>query len=110
MIRRGIVNGYKFDIKLLKQLLNVKCDICMRAKITDSSHSGHLHKGAQPWRLLSMDVAGPFKHVSIKGNRYQCAIIDTSSSYVWDDYIKNKDEVYTLLSYFFDTEFTLIRG
>ena len=49
MIRRGIVNGYNFDIKLLKQLLNVKCDVCMRAKITVSSHCRHLHKGTQPW-------------------------------------------------------------
>ena len=110
MIRRGIVNGYTFDLKLLKQLINVKCDICMRAKITDSSHSGHLHKGTQPWRMLSMDVAGPFKQVSIHGNRYQCAIIDTFSKYVWNSYMITKDEVYKILSTFLSTEITLLRG
>ena len=43
MILKGQWNGYSLDLKLLKQLVNIKCDICMRAKLTDSSHTGNLH-------------------------------------------------------------------
>ena len=39
MILKGLYNGYSFDISLLKQLVNVKCDICMRAKITDGKRT-----------------------------------------------------------------------
>ena len=35
MILKCLWNGYRFDLKLLKQLVNIKCDICMRAKLTD---------------------------------------------------------------------------
>jgi hypothetical protein len=38
MILKGIIKGYTFDVNLIKQMMKVKCDICMRAKITDSSH------------------------------------------------------------------------
>ena len=110
MIRKGIVNGYTFDVKLLKQLVNVKCDICMRAKITDASHSGHLNKADRPWRMLSMDVAGPMKQASIRGNKYQCAIMDTKSTFVWDEYMVHKDEVYSILSVFCEQEIVLLRG
>ena len=36
MILKGLYNGYSFDMSLLKQLVNVKCDICMSAKITEA--------------------------------------------------------------------------
>ena len=82
MILKGLYNGYSFDMSLLKQLVNVKCDICMRAKITDGKHTGTLHTSTIPWRMFAMDITGPFMQASIKGNRYQCIIIDTYSKYV----------------------------
>ena len=42
MIQKGIMKGYTFDVNLIKQMMKVKCDICMRAKITDSLHKGRL--------------------------------------------------------------------
>ena len=47
-ILKGLWNGYSFDLKLLKQLVNIKCDICMRAKLTDGSHTGNLHTATLP--------------------------------------------------------------
>ena len=44
MIRNGIWNKYVFDVELLKQLVNVRCNICMCAKITDGSHTSHLFR------------------------------------------------------------------
>ena len=77
MILKGLWNGYSFDLKLLKQLVNIKCDICMRAKLTDGSHTSSLPTATIPWRIFSLDITGPFMQVSTHENWYQCAIIDT---------------------------------
>ena len=82
----------------------------MRAKLTDGSHTGNLHTATIPWRMFSMDVTGPFMQASIHENWYQCAIMDTYSKYVWDDYLAAKDEVYKVLSDFCETEITKLRG
>ena len=63
MILKGLNNGYSFDMSLLKQLVNVKCDICMRAKITDGKHPGTLYTCTIPWRMFAMNM-----QASIKGN------------------------------------------
>jgi hypothetical protein len=85
-------------MSLLKQLVNVKCDICMRAKITDGKHTGTLHTSTIPWRMFAMDITRLFIQASIKGNRYQCINIDTYSKYVWTYFIATKDEVYSGVS------------
>ena len=110
MILKGLWNGYSFDLKLLKQLVNIECDICMRAKLTGGSHTSNLHTATIPWRMFSMDITGPFMQASIHENRYQCAIIDTYSKYVWIDYLVAKDEIYKVLSDFCETEITKLRG
>ena len=56
MIRKGIWNKYTFDVNLLKQLVNVRCTICMCAKITDGSHTVNLFKTTEPWRTFCMDI------------------------------------------------------
>ena len=97
MILKGLYNGYSFDI-------------CMRAKITDGKHTGKLHTSTIPWRMFAMDITGPFMQASIKGNRYQCIIIDTYSKYVWTYFIETKDEVYCIISDFCETEILKLRG
>ena len=49
MILKDLYNHYSFDMSLLKQLVNVKCDICMRANNTDGKHTGTLHTSTIPW-------------------------------------------------------------
>ena len=110
MILKGLYNGYSFDMSLLKQLVNVKCDICMRAKITDGKHTCTLHTSTIPWRMFVMDITEPFMQAPIKGNRYQCIIIDTYSKYVWTYFIITKDEVYSIISDFCETEIVMLRG
>ena len=100
MIRKGIWNKYVFDGELLKQLVNVRCNICMCAKITDGSHTSHLFRSDKPWRMFCMDVQGPFAQASIHGNYYHCPIIDTCSIYVFNNFLVDKDEVYSVLSDF----------
>ena len=56
MVRKRIWNGYSYDRKFLKDMLNVRCDICLRAKITDASHTGQLYRATRPWRTFSFDV------------------------------------------------------
>ena len=91
-------------------MLNVRCDICLRAKITDASHTGQLYRATRPWRTFSFDVTGPFAAASIHGNYYQSAMMDTCSAMVYGDYLKNKDEAHDVLSCFFDTEIVALRG
>ena len=105
MILKGLINGYNFDMSLLKQLVNVKGDICMRAKITDGKHIGTLYTSTIPWRTFAMDM-----QASIKGNMYQCIIIDTYSKYVWTYFIITKDEVYNILSDLCETKHCEIMG
>ena len=100
MILKGLYNGYSFDMSLLKQFVNVKCDICMRVKITNGKHTGTLHTSTIPWRMFVMDITRLFMQASIKGNRYQCIFIDTYSKYVWTYFIVTKDEVYSIISNF----------
>jgi hypothetical protein len=57
-----------------------------------------------------MDITGPFMQASIKGNRYQCIIIDTDSKYVWTYFIVTKDEVYSILFDFYGTKIVKLRG
>ena len=101
MILKGIMKGYTFDLKLLKQLLNTKCDICLRAKITDAGHNGTLFHAEEPWHTFSFDITGPFQQRSIHGNFYMEAIMDTASKYVFPSFIDTKDEVHDKLSWVF---------
>ena len=54
MVRKGIWNGYSFDRKVLQDILNVRCDICLRAKITDASHTGHCTEQLDPGALFCL--------------------------------------------------------
>ncbi len=57
-----------------------------------------------------MDITEPFMQASVKGNRYQCIIIDTYSKYVWTYFILSKDEVYSIISDFCETDILKLRG
>ena len=46
---------------------------------------------------------------SVYENWYQCAIIDTYSKNVWDNYLAAKDDVYKVLPAFCETEITRLR-
>jgi transposase InsO family protein len=82
----------------------------MRAKITDGKHTGTMHTSTIPWMKFAMDITGPFMQASIKSNRYQCIVIDTYSKYVWTYFIVTKDEVYSVISDFCETENDKLRG
>ena len=77
----------------------------MRTKLTDGSQTGNLHTAITPWRIFSVDM-----QASTHEKWYQCAIIDTYSKYVWDDYLAAKDDVYKVHSDFCETEITKLRG
>ena len=58
MLPLGVICGIK---KLLRQLVRSKCDICIRAKATDTSHSGNLPVPEEAWRRFSTDLSAQFK-------------------------------------------------
>ena len=104
------MKGYTFDLKLLKQLLNTKCDICLRAKLTDAGHKGHLFHSDEPWHTFSFDITGPFQQRSIHGNFYMGAIMDTATKHVFPSFIETKNQVHDKLSWFFETCIVALRG
>ena len=42
MLQLGALTGINLDMKLLHQLVRQKCDMCIRAKATDSAHTRSL--------------------------------------------------------------------
>jgi hypothetical protein len=82
LLQLGVISGPKVDKHLLKQLIRQKCDVCIRAKATDSKHTGKLRVPDNTWERFSMDLSAKFEKCSIHGNYYRMAIIDVKSKYV----------------------------
>ena len=70
MILKSLWNGYSFDMALLKQLVNIKWDIRMRAKITDGKHTGKLYTSTISWRMFAMDITEPFMQAQVSMYHY----------------------------------------
>ena len=82
----------------------------MKAKITDSSHGGHLFYSDESWHTFSFDITGPFQQRSIHGCFYMSALMDTATKFVFDDYLQDKDEVHDKISWFLENYITALRG
>jgi hypothetical protein len=48
----------------------------------------------EAWRRFPADLPAKLNTMSIHGNYYQMAIIDIKTKYVWDYYLKTKDQVF----------------
>jgi hypothetical protein len=72
----------------LKQLIRQKCEVCIRAKATDSKHTGKLRLPDNTWERFSMDLSAKFEKSSIHGKYYQMAIVDVKSKCVWEFYLE----------------------
>jgi hypothetical protein len=92
LIRLEVIPGYVVDKKFLRKVQRKTCKGCMEAKLPGPSHKGQLPVPDLPWRRLAMDLSARFHSVLYQGNFYQMAIIDTKTKYVWDYYLKPKDE------------------
>jgi hypothetical protein len=55
-------------------------------------------------------LSAKFNTMSIYGNYYQIAIIDVKTKYVWDYYLKTKDQVFEILQKWLKKEIKLLRG
>ena len=110
MIAKGIIKGMTLDNKTLKALKREKCHVCMRSKNTDAAHNGHIPVGSTAWVNFQTDITAMFDQASLYGNKYMMVIIDTKSKYVWDYYIKTKDQVYEKICEWLEKEVGLHRG
>jgi hypothetical protein len=64
LLQLGVISGPKLDKQLLKQLIRQKCDVCIRAKATDSKHTGKLRIPDNTWERFSMDLSVKFEKSS----------------------------------------------
>jgi hypothetical protein len=110
MIRRQIIKGYKLDSKTLKALLRERCDVCIRSKKVDAPHKGQLPLPKTPLVNFSTDLSAAFDRPSLYGNIYQMVIIDNKSKYVWDYYLKSKDQAFDKIKEWLENEIGLLRG
>jgi hypothetical protein len=110
MLQLIVLTGINLDKKLLHQLVRQKCDICIRAKATDSAHTGSLPVPDESWRRFSTDLSAKFSTMSIHGNYYQMAIIDVKTKYVWDNYLETKDQVFEKIQEWLEKKIKLLRG
>ena len=56
------------------------------------------------------DLSAKFAHPSIYGNIYQIAIIDTKTKYVWDYYLKTKNQCFECIQEWLEGEVQTMRG
>ena len=110
MLQLGVLTGISLDKNLLHPLVRQKCDICIRAKATDSAHTGSLPVPDEAWRRFSTDLSAKFNTMSIHGNYYQKANIDVKTKYVWDYYLETKDQVFEKIQEWLEKEIKLLRG
>ena len=110
MIRRGIIKGVTLDKKTLKALQRERCHVCMRSKKTDAAHNGHIPVASSAWVNFQTDITAMFDQASLYGNNYMMVIIDTKSKYVWDYYLKTKDEAFDKICEWLEKEVGLHRG
>ena len=110
MLQLGVLTGINSDKKLLHQLVRQKCDICIRAKATDSAHTGSLPVPDEEWRRFSTDLSAKFNTMSIHGNYHQMAIIDVEMKYVWDYYLETKDQFFEKIQEWLEREIKLLQG
>ena len=110
MLQLGVLTGNNLDKKLLHQLVRQKCDICIRAKATDSAHTGSLPVPDKAWRRFSTDLSAKFNTMSIHRNYYQMAIIDVKTNYIWDSYLETKDQVFEKIQEWLECEIKLLQG
>ena len=66
----------------------------MRSKNTDAAHNGHIPVESTAWVNFQTDITAMFVQDSLYGNMYMMVIINKKSKYVWDYFIKTKDQVY----------------
>jgi hypothetical protein len=82
MLQLGVLTGINLDKKLLHQLVRQKRDMCIRAKVTDSAHTGSLPVPDEAWIRFLTDLLAKLNTMSIHENYYQMAIIDVKTKYV----------------------------
>ena len=66
--------------------------------------------GSTAWVNFQTDITAMFNQASLYGNKYMMVIIDTKSKYVWDYYIKTKEQVYEKICEWLENEVSLHRG
>ena len=90
-IRAMIKNNVVTDVKIGKNVVDQKCEVCLMGKIKRSPFPIKcVIKSSSILDLVHSDLCGPMNHVTPSGGRYFLTFIDDYSRYI----IKNKCEVY----------------
>jgi len=89
------------DIPQLKGLNDFKCHCCVEAKMKHAPKPPRsIRVITMPGEFVSFDVTGPFRTVSIHGNRYGLIFIDHHTNTPFTYAMKTKDELPKYLQQF----------
>jgi len=72
------------------------CETCQRGKQTKQSFKlKNLDSTSKPLELLHMDLFGPLRTMSLRGNYYAFVVVDNFSRFTWTIFLHSKREVYS---------------
>lgn len=78
----------------------LKCENCILAKHTKSSHPHHLYKPSKPFHLIHSDVWGLARVPNLTNTRWFITFIDDHTRVSWVFLMKDKSEAYSLFKSF----------
>ena len=74
---------------------NMICEACQKGKQTKSSFKiKNEISTIRPFQLLHMDLVGPTRVKSLRGNLYTMVIVDDFSRFTWTIFLSSKDETF----------------
>lgn len=88
------------DFPLIKFNKNDVCDVCHLAKQKRLPYSVSSHRASKPFKLLHMDIWGPYSAPSIHNHKYFLRIVDDFSRFTWVTLMKGKHQVQSLIQNF----------
>src|SRR3954471_12844992 len=90
-------------LDLVRGLPNLKfksdalCEACQKGKFSKPAFkSKNVVSTSRPLELLHIDLFGPVKTASVRGNKYGLVIVDDYSRWTWVKFLKHKDESYSV--------------
>jgi hypothetical protein len=93
MVKTQAVVGFDVDEKELRSKVSETCDVCVKAKHTEASHTPSRTRAAQPLDLIHSDLMGPLSPAPAGGNRYLPTAIDDYSGFAAIKPLKYKSKV-----------------
>lgn len=86
-------SGTLLGIKIKERTADIKCDTCIRGKMTQTSFPSKSNRKTEMLEIIHSDVCGPMRTTSIGKAKYFVTFIDDSTRWCEIRFLKSKNEV-----------------